>query len=347
MKPLKPGARSTAEDGRKKVAAISISPVVEVLLATYNGGQFLRAQIDSILSQDYENLRVLARDDGSSDDTVAILHEYEKQFPDRFHVVLPSEATGSAKENFLQLMKASTSEYVCFADQDDIWLSSKVSKTMQAMVTLESRWGSTTPLLVFTDLCVVDDRLTTLHESLWKQAGIEPKFIHSLASVLGHNPVTGCTALINRRLLDMSVKMPAEAAMHDSWIALLASAFGASAIVRAKTVLYRQHDRNVVGIDSRPKSPREMIARFLQGEGRVLQWRANERQVEALVRTYGEALSPKQRKLLDAYLRCGRSENRIVRVAMMIRYHFFRPGLLRNIATLIDLWKKKMGHEAT
>lgn len=325
---------------------MGISPVVEVLLATYNGGQFLRAQIDSILSQDYENLRVLARDDGSSDDTVAILNEYEKQFPDRLRIMPPSQATGNAKENFLQLMKASTSEYVCFADQDDVWLPSKVSKTMQAMAMLESRWGSTTPLLVFTDLCVVDDRLKTLHESFWKQARIEPKLINRLASILGHNPVTGCTALINRRLLDMSLQMPAEAAMHDSWIALLASAFGASTIVRAKTVLYRQHDRNVVGIDARAKSPRELLSRFLRGEGRILQWTTNERQVEALLRIHGEELPPKKRQLLEAYLRCGRSKSRIVRIATMIRYRFFRHGLLRNVATLVDLWRGKMGHEA-
>jgi glycosyltransferase involved in cell wall biosynthesis len=51
---------------------MSSLPEIEVLLATYNGARFLREQIDSILAQDYGNIRVLARDDGSSDGTVEI-----------------------------------------------------------------------------------------------------------------------------------------------------------------------------------------------------------------------------------------------------------------------------------
>jgi len=319
------------------------SPPVEVLLATYNGERFLREQIDSILLQDYKNLRVLARDDGSNDSTTAILKEYEHRFPDRFRTMPPGAPTGNAKDNFLLLMKAATSDYVCFSDQDDIWLPGKVSRTMQAMSTLELQHGTNSPLLVFTDLQVVDDSLKTLHESLWRLAGVDPDQIHRLATVLVHNPVTGCTMLINRRLLDIAVKMPGEAAMHDSWIALLASAFGASEAVAAKTVLYRQHDRNVIGIDAHKKSWREQIAGFFQREGRVLQWKANERKVEALLRIHKEELSPKHRKLLEAYLRCGRSDSRIVRVATMLRYRFFRPGFSRNAATLVDLWRAKTG----
>ena len=322
------------------------SPTVEVLLATYNGERFLREQIDSILTQEYERLRVLARDDGSSDSTIAILREYEQRFPDRFRVMPTTSPTGSAKENFLKLMKESSSEYVCFSDQDDIWLPDKVSRSMQAMATLESHYGTATPLLVFTDLRVVDDTLKTIHESLWKHAGVKPEHINNLAAILGHNIVTGCTALINRKLLKMALDMPEEAAMHDSWIALLASAFGASKMVRAKTVLYRQHDRNVVGADMRKNSPKALILRFLQGEGRILQWKINERVAQAMLRVHGKDLSPEKRELLEAFLRCGRSSSRIVRIGTMIRYRFFRPGLLRNLVTLIDLWRRKMGQAA-
>lgn len=327
----------------QKADATDTSPTVEVLLATYNGERFLREQIDSILAQDYKNLRVLARDDGSSDGTTVILREYEQRFPDRFCVMPTDAPTGSAKNNFLRLMKTSASEYVCFSDQDDVWLSDKVSRSMRAMATLESRYGTTTPLLVFTDLRVVDDALEILHESLWKQAGVKPERINDLAAVLGHNIVTGCTALVNRCLLDISLEMPEEAVMHDSWIALLASAFGASEMVREKTVLYRQHDRNVVGVDMRKKSTWELLARFLEGEGRILQWKTNERVAEAMLRVHGKDLCPKNRKLLEAYLRCGRSDSRIVRIGTMLRYRFFRPGVLRNVATFVDLWRRKMG----
>jgi glycosyltransferase involved in cell wall biosynthesis len=345
MNPHESSGRSMTGDGQKNAGGIVSSPPVEVLLATYNGERFLREQIDSILSQDYRNLRVLARDDGSNDGTTAILKEYEQRFPDRFRTMPPGAPTGSAKDNFLLLMKASASDYVCFSDQDDLWLPGKVSKTMQAMSALESRHGTDTPLLVFTDLQVVDDALKPLHESFWRQAGIVPEHINRLAAVLVHNPVTGCTMLINRPLLDMSVEMPGEAVMHDSWIALLASAFGASKAVAAKTVLYRQHDRNVIGVDAHRRSWREQVERFFEGEGRALQWKSNERQAEALLRIHKEELSPKHRRLLEAYLRCGRSQSRIVRLATMLRYRFFRPGILRNAATLIDLWRAKTRQE--
>src|SRR5271156_5979852 len=97
-------------------------PEVEVLLATYNGARFLREQLDSILAQDYGNFRVLARDDGSSDETVEILVQYAEDFPDRVRVMPAGIATGNPQSNFLLLMRASTAEYVCFADQDDVWL---------------------------------------------------------------------------------------------------------------------------------------------------------------------------------------------------------------------------------
>ena len=69
-------------------------PEVEILLATYNGERFLREQIDSLLAQDYENIRVLARDDGSSDGTVEILQQYAERVPDRFQLMPASPATG-------------------------------------------------------------------------------------------------------------------------------------------------------------------------------------------------------------------------------------------------------------
>lgn len=343
------GLNSQSESTGREIAdsegmAVSIGdpPVVEVLLATYNGERFLREQIDSILLQDYKNLCILARDDGSSDNTTTILNEYERGFPNRFRVISTDAPTGSAKDNFLKLMTASSAGYICFSDQDDVWMSNKVSRSMQAMARLEAHRGAAAPLLVFTDLRVVDDRLKTLHESFWTHAGIEPSRLRKLATVLVQNPVTGCTALINRPLLNLALHMPEEAVMHDSWIALLASACGSSEALRERTVLYRQHDRNVVGVEAHRRSPRELMAVFLSRQPRVLQWKSNERVAEALLRVHGQELSIENRKLLMAYLRCGRHDNRTARLAMMMRYCFFRKGLLRNLITFIDLWRGKM-----
>jgi glycosyltransferase involved in cell wall biosynthesis len=328
------GARGSV--GERQVE-LNNQPIVEVLLATYNGERFLREQIDSILTQDYVNLRVLARDDGSSDATVNMLNEYAERLPNRFRVMPSSPGTGSPKDNFLMLMRASSAQYICFSDQDDIWMPDKVSRTKQAMDELESRWGADTPLLVFTDARVVDDQLRILHESFWSHEKIEPDRIHHLALLLGRSVVTGCTMLLNRPLLELSFAMPSEASMHDRWIGLLACAIGKACAVDAQTLLYRQHDRNVAGIEKRTMSLPELFRRLVKREARQTQWAISQRQAEAFLRTYSAKLSPKDRDMLGAYLQCGARESRIFRITTFIRYGFYRWNSIRDLAVMIDI----------
>jgi Glycosyl transferase family 2 len=326
---------------------MSSLPEVEVLLATYNGDRFLREQIDSILAQDYANIRVLARDDGSSDGTVEILSEYAERFPDRFRVMPASAATGSAKKNFLLLMKASTANHICFSDQDDVWLPDKVSRTKKAMDRLESRWGMHLPLLVFTDLHVVDEQLKMLYESFWAFMKIDPERIGQFAKLMVQSVVTGCTAMLNRPLVELSLRMPEEAPMHDRWIGLLASAMGRFSILRAQTVLYRQHDRNVVGIGRKviETGAEELTTPLLwrvmrpRKEGaNAIQWELGQRQAAALLRVHGAELPVEKCEMLRAFLRCGTSESRFIRIATLIRYGFYEVGFLPNLVKVVNLW---------
>ncbi len=310
---------------------------VEVLLATYNGEPFLRDQIESILGQDYAGVRVVARDDGSSDGTSEILKEFATRFPRRFRVLPPSEGPGGAKENFLQLMIASRERYVCFADQDDVWQPQKISLSKSAMDWLESLSRADTPLLVFTDLCVVDDQLNVLRESFWKHQKLDPARIHNFGALLGQNVVTGCTVMMNRRLVDLALRMPTEAYMHDQWVALLASAMGRAMPVEIATVLYRQHDRNVVGFAQRGATPSDLVRRFRNHDARRNQWKTSQRQAEAFLRTYGDELPTEIREVLQRYLKCGATESRLMRSYLLIRYGFLRAGLLEKLATLIDI----------
>ena len=195
--------RREARHGGFKVgaAAVTTPGVVEVLLGTYNGERFLREQIDSILEQDYPSVRILARDDASTDGTMAILSHYAEQAPERFTVLPGREASGGAQWNFLRLMQASEAAFVCFADQDDVWLPDKISRSMRALHDLEARYGADVPLLVFSDLRVVDEELHSLHESYWANEVICADDIHRLPRILQQNVVTGCTATLNRALV--------------------------------------------------------------------------------------------------------------------------------------------------
>jgi glycosyltransferase involved in cell wall biosynthesis len=325
------------------------SETVEVLLATFNGESFLREQIDSILGQDYADLRVLARDDGSSDGTVDILNKYHERFPDRFRLLPTDRPSGGAKWNFLKLMKASKANYISFCDQDDVWLPNKVSSSMNAMRELESNWGRSIPFLVFTDLQLVDSNLRVLHRSFWEFMSIDPSDIHRLNRVLMVCVVTGCTAMVNRPLLELAKRMPSEASMHDRWIGLIAATMGKATIIRKQTVLYRQHGKNILGTGKdltgqavpKPKrSGSERLSDWRHGAS-FSHWTEAQRHAAAYLEVYGDELDLPTRRVLDAFRRCELDDRRLVRFLTLIRYRFYDPGILPNLAKLAILWNRR------
>lgn len=318
------------------------NPKVQVLLATYNGARFLREQIDSVLEQTYPWLEVLERDDGSTDDTMAILEEYARCVPERVSLLRDGERSGSAKGNFLRLLAASNAPYVCLCDQDDVWLPEKVSAGLEAMRRLEAEYGKDGPLLVFSDLRVVDERLRKLHPSLWRHEGLDPAAVHRLRSMLGQNVVTGCTAMLNRRLVELALQMPDETPMHDRWIGLLATALGHACYLSEPLVLYRQHGGNVVGARVEAETLANVVERSRDSTDRVTQWWVNQDVAAALLRLHGEALRTEDLRLVEAYLRCGQSRSRWIRVGTLLRYRIFRAGWLQNVATLWELWRLKL-----
>lgn len=312
--------------------------MVEILLATFHGERFLREQIDSILSQSYRPLRILARDDGSSDGTAAILEEYAKQHPDRFRLLAAGVPTGSAKSNFAALLEASQAEYIAFADQDDVWLPGKIELQMQAMGALERKHDATTPLMVFTDLQVVDENLRLINASFWKHQEIRAEDIHHFPRVLVQNPVTGCACLLNRAMAEVALPIPEAASMHDWWIALLASACGTAGIVQQTTVLYRQHGGNVIGAIAEGRAGRSLKLRH--HSDRDAAWRALVRQAEALLSIHGQSIPADKLRSVQQLLRCDRAPGRFSRIVAFLSGGFFFSTLRKNLVTLFYLWDR-------
>jgi len=313
-------------------------PEIEVLLATFNGEQFLREQIDSVLAQENVCLRILARDDGSTDGTVAILQEYAQRFPQRFRLLEDGIKTGNAKWNFLKLTAASEAPYICYCDQDDVWLADKVSRSLAVMAELEKEHDRALPLLVFTDLVVVNKDGATLFPSFWERDQIDPEVINRLRVLIGQNIVTGCSAMLNRRAAELSLRMPDECPMHDRWAGLIAAAMGRGGFVREKTVLYRQHGGNVIGAELE-KTPFWAVLRWpRRPEKRIEQWQINQQVAAALLRVYEGELPAASKELLNVYIRAGQSPNRWLRVYLMLRHGLLRKGMRKKIATLWDAW---------
>ncbi len=313
-------------------------PVIEVLLATYNGARFLREQIDSVLAQQDIDLRILARDDGSGDETPSILKEYAAQHPDRFRVIPTDTPTGSAQRNFHQLLLASTADYVAFCDQDDVWLPHKLQHTVRRMQQLEAQHDTSTPVLISTDLRVVNEMLQTIAPSLWQQNSIGNAAKPPLGQLLSDNTVTGCTALLNRALVEHMQEMPPAVLMHDHWAALIAASTGAIAGIDETTVLYRQHSSNVVGAVA-TRSPLQKLQRLFGRSAvrdRALQYWKDRAQAQALLKLHGSNMLPVARATVDAFIAL-EDMPRIKRLRVMQRYNLWRSGTARKLTAIADI----------
>lgn len=234
---------------------------VIILLASYQGSAYIREQIGSIQAQTHSNWGLLVRDDGSSDETVAIVSEMAAM-DERIRLMPPDAyATGGAAANFsalMQLAAQTDGRYFMFADQDDVWIPDKIELLLKKAMNAEAEAGYGAPVLVHSDLEVVDARLQRLHPSFFRYQGIRHRSEGSLRVLFPQNFVTGCTSLFNRAALDLALPVPSEVVMHDWWLALIAAAAGQIDFVDRPTVRYRQHDLNQVGA----KSPWRMLSRL-------------------------------------------------------------------------------------
>lgn len=221
-----------------------MGPEVLIVLATFQGEPYLKSQLESLLHQDYPNIRLLIRDDLSQDATPQLIRYYQKRFPGKIDV-LPSVERLGVVGNFEALMQAAIDKapYVMFSDQDDCWNLNKVSSTLKLMLEKEQ----SQPCLVHTDLKVVDNQLNLVDSSFWDYCHLKPQGRETLNRLLVQNVVTGCTVMINQALLKKALPIPKEAIMHDWWLALVASTFGKIIHSKKALIAYRQHSNNQLG----------------------------------------------------------------------------------------------------
>ena len=221
---------------------------IAILLATYNGETYLKEQIDSLLAQTYQDWHLYVHDDGSTDATVAIIKGYTEQYPDKV-TQLDYPSQGGPCKNFLSMMDRVEAPYYMFCDQDDVWMPEKISLSIQEMKRLEEVHPQK-PIVVFTDLYVVDEHLNITYDSMWRYTGIHPQYIKTFADTGGHTSIaTGCTMLFNKLSKTCySHYSPEKAIMHDCWVCLCTLRDGGIVYgISKQLVLYRQHGNNCLG----------------------------------------------------------------------------------------------------
>ena len=205
----------------------SIKMKIAIVLASYNGAKYIEDQIRSIQAQSIESWSLFIRDDGSSDDTMA---KVTALLGDDHRAILVRDNLGTLGpiKNFSELMRLALedgADYIFLADQDDVWHPEKLRIFIDEMGRLEGVAGKELPLLVHSDLDVVNDSIETIHPSFMKYMRLAPNQ-SAIRVFLCQNIVTGCVCMVNRALLNLALPVPQEVLMHDWWLALLASACG-------------------------------------------------------------------------------------------------------------------------
>ncbi len=210
---------------------------VQILLSTYNGSQYVEEQINSILNQDYPEISLLIRDDGSKDDTLQIIKRLAAE--DCRISYYQGDNLGVYKSFFDLMIKADLSaDYYALSDQDDLWKSDKIRKAVEMLGD-----NKEIPILYCSNTSLVDEDLKPLENKI-KRPRIRPSFGNALVE----NISAGCTCVFNKKLLEIVVEhLPDFTIMHDWWLYLTASAFGKTIYDENAYILYRQHSNNVVG----------------------------------------------------------------------------------------------------
>lgn len=223
---------------------------ISVLLATYNSSLYLRAQLDSLFSQTNQDFNLFVRDDNSTDCTLEILKEYQKRYLGRVYIIDNQGRSLRAYNNFVELLSKVNSDYYMFCDHDDIWLPNKIQISLNRMLELESK-NPNTPIVVHTDMKVVDQNLNVICDSFWKYSNLLPDHTKFEEMVLC-NSANGCAMMFNDKAKTVALPNVSFATMHDMLVnQSVAASNGIISAIKIPAVLYRQHIDNVVGAKKR------------------------------------------------------------------------------------------------
>ncbi len=272
-------------------------------MASYNGEEYIREQIDSILAQSDDRWHLTVSDDGSTDRTAQILDEYVNRYPDRISRVYSGRKFGNARDHFFWLIGQCRADYVFTCDQDDRWKTEKVRRTLEKLIEAEKEFGQDKPILVFTDQTPTDAQLNPLAPSLMRyQNQYFERFDYR--SILMQNVVTGGAMCFNRALANLAMKCmdPAQTIMHDWWIAAVAARFGKIIYIDEPLSDYRQHGMNSVGAKD-VRSIKHIIHRLAHLDGIRKTLSGKKMQAKMFAQTYEEMLGDEDGVFLEPFIK--------------------------------------------
>ena len=313
--------------------------MITIIMAVYNGQEYIREQLESLKDQTYTEWRLVIRDDRSSDKTAEIVKKFSDEVEQEVIFKVNEKPSGSAKNNFALLINdAKESDYVMFCDQDDIWKKDKIEITFNKMKQAEERYGRDFPLLVHGDVEVIDENGNINADSMFEMSHINAD--SKLPQILIQNHVTGCTMMCNKKLIaGISEYASSEyIIMHDYLAALYASVFGKIEVIKKPLLSYRQHSGNSVGAKNN-HTPVYLLKRLANGRKSYKEAMETSRnQVKFFVEIYREELAAekycKEYELMSGYASLG-SRAKLYRIMFYKKNHIWKNGTIRKIMQVI------------
>lgn len=293
-----------------------VYPKVQILLSSYNGEKYIREQLDSFLRlDDYENINVLIRDDGSIDSTAAILKEYEVKYG--FKVIYGENIGINSSYNLLFKYADLTCNFFALCDQDDVWLPHKIARGVEL---LSQQCDIDKPLLYGSRVEIVDEKLKHLGYSPIYKKGT------SFYNALTQNILPGHTMILNRALFQIVLNVPDRNEIVTDWLIYLAgTGIGHAVYDETIGVLHRQHKNNAIGYEQNfIKSTIKRLRRLKNGK--VNQ---NSIQLKVFYESYMDFLPKDYRQEIDNYLRS--LDNIYTRIIYVMTCKAYRQSIFENL----------------
>jgi glycosyltransferase involved in cell wall biosynthesis len=209
---------------------------ISVCIPTYNGEKYIKQQLDSILIQLGEDDEVIISDDSSSDLTVEII---KKINDDRINLIENCKFK-SPIFNLENALKHAKGDYIYLSDQDDVWLSNKVSITQNYLEYYD---------VVVSDCVLVNEKGEIVQESFFKLNNSKKGLFNNLK----RNSYIGCCMAFKRSVLMKILPFPKDIPMHDLWIGFVSEIYNKPIFIKDKLILYRRHNNTASSTGKKSK----------------------------------------------------------------------------------------------
>jgi glycosyltransferase involved in cell wall biosynthesis len=243
-----------------------------VAMCAYNGEKYIKTQLKSILNQTVSIDEIVICDDGSNDKTIAIIEQFQLEYPNKIFLYKNPINLGSNK-NFEKAISICTGDYIFISDQDDIWKEDKVEKIISIF--------NDNPFLegVFSNGDLIDGNGNKItQKTLWDNILFLENYIDTNINLHFYitnirNMVTGATLCIKKDITEFVFPFPNSTAMyHDEWIALILSHRKTLSYSKEPLISYRTHDYQQIGT-MKPSSIRrnqDVIKNILEPSHKVI-----------------------------------------------------------------------------